>query len=188
MIFLRNCPDHPAGIFDRNGIVGDVFYHNTPAADHNITPNRNAGHDRNTGANSYIAANCNGVGIFQPSASAFKINGMSGSMKSAVRSNKYIVPKGYFCTVQNHGVMIDKEIFANFNVVTVASLDKSTHGFPGSKRHPASLSSLMGVSPSASSALPAAAYPPGKLEDPPGVPARFSQGRGRRLAGASQGR
>ena len=119
MIFLRNCPDHPAGIFDRNGIVGDVFYHNTPAANHNITPNRNAGHDRNTGANSYIAANCNGVGIFQPSASAFKINGMSGSMKSAVRSNKYIVPKGYFCTVQNHGVMIGKEIFANFNVVTV---------------------------------------------------------------------
>ena len=31
----------------------------------------------------------------------------------------------------------------------------------------------MGVSPSASSALPTAVYPPGKLEDPPGTPARF---------------
>lgn len=78
MIFLRNCPDHPAGISDRNGIVGDVFYHNTPAADHNITPDRNAGRDRNIGANSYIAANGNGAGIFQPSVSTLKINGMSG--------------------------------------------------------------------------------------------------------------
>ena len=69
----------------------------------------------------------------------------------------------------------------------VASLDKGTHGFHGSKRHLASLSSLMGDSPSASSALPAAVYPPGKLGDPPGIPARFSQGRGRRLADASQG-
>ena len=33
----------------------------------------------------------------------------------------------------------------------------------------------MGDSPSASSALPTAVYPPGKLEDPPGAPARFSQ-------------
>ena len=63
---------------------------------------------------------------------------------------------------------------------TIASLDKGTHGFHGSKRHLASLSSLMGDSPSASSALPAAVYPPGKLGDPPGIPARFSQGRGRR--------
>ena len=57
---------------------------------------------------------------------------------------------------------------------TIASLDKGTHGFHGSKRHLASLSSLMGDSPSASSALPAAVYPPGKLGDPPGVPARGS--------------
>ena len=63
---------------------------------------------------------------------------------------------------------------------TIASLHKGTHGFHGSKRHLASLSSLMGDSPSASSALPAAVYPPGKLGDPPGIPARFSQGRGRR--------
>ena len=63
---------------------------------------------------------------------------------------------------------------------TIASLDKGTHGFHGSKRHLASLSSLMGDSPSASSALPAVVHAPGKLEDPPGAPARFSQGRGRR--------
>ena len=44
----------------------------------------------------------------------------------------------------------------------------------------------MGVSPSASSALSAAVHAPGKLEDPPGAPARFSQGRGRRQAGACQ--
>ena len=52
--------------------------------------------------------------------------------------------------------------------------------FPGLNDARISLSSLMGVSPSASSALPSAVHAPGKLEDPPGAPARFSQGRGRR--------
>ena len=42
----------------------------------------------------------------------------------------------------------------------VASVDKGTHGFPGPEQQLAALSSLMGVSPSASSALPAAVYPP----------------------------
>jgi len=42
--------------------------------------------------------------------------------------------------------------------------------------------------PPASSALPASVYAPGKLEDPSGALARRWQGRGRRLAGASQGR
>ena len=73
-------------------------------------------------------------------------------------------------------------------VMMMASLDKGTHGFLGAKRHLVSLSSLMGVSPSASSALPTAVYPPGKLEDPPGTPARFSQGRGRRHTGVWQRR
>ena len=63
---------------------------------------------------------------------------------------------------------------------TLASTDKGTHGFPGPEQQLAALSSLMGVSPSASSALPSAVHAPGKLEDPPGAPARFSQGRGRR--------
>ena len=71
---------------------------------------------------------------------------------------------------------------------SIASIDKGTYGFPGSKRPLASLSSLMGDSPSASSALPAVVYPPGKLGDPPGVPARFSQGRGRRHTDVCQGR
>ena len=69
-------------------------------------------------------------------------------------------------------------VYIYFHVL--ASVDKGTHGFHGSKRHLASLSSLMGDSPSASSALPAVVHAPGKLEDPPGAPARFSQGRGRR--------
>ena len=69
-------------------------------------------------------------------------------------------------------------VYIYFHVL--ASVDKGTHGFPGPGQQLASLSSLMGVSPSASSALPAAGYPPGKLGDPPGIPARFSQGRGRR--------
>ena len=64
--------------------------------------------------------------------------------------------------------------------MNLASADKGPHGFPGPEQPPASLSSLMGDSPSASSALPAAVHAPGKLEDPPGVLARFSQGRGRR--------
>ena len=69
-------------------------------------------------------------------------------------------------------------VYIYFHVL--ASVDKGTHGFPGPGQHLASLSSLMGVSPSASSALPAAVHAPGKFEDPPGAPLRFSQGRGRR--------
>ena len=49
----------------------------------------------------------------------------------------------------------------------IASLDKGTHGFPGPERRLISLFSLMGVSPSASSALSAAVHAPGKLADPP---------------------
>ena len=64
--------------------------------------------------------------------------------------------------------------------IKLASLDKGTHGFPGPERRLISLFSLMGGSPSASSALSAAVHAPGKLADPPGVLARFSQGRGRR--------
>ena len=69
-------------------------------------------------------------------------------------------------------------VYIYFHVL--ASVDKGTHGFPGPGQQLASLSSLMGVSPPASSALPAAVHAPGKFEDPPGAPARFSQGRGRR--------
>ena len=71
-------------------------------------------------------------------------------------------------------------VYIYFHVL--ASVDKGPHGFPGPGQQLASLSSLMGLSPSASSALPAAVHAPGKFEDPPGAPARFSQGRGRRLA------
>ena len=72
-------------------------------------------------------------------------------------------------------------VYIYFHVL--ASVDKGTHGFPGPGQQLASLSSLMGDSPSASSAssaLPAAVHAPGKFEDPPGAPLRFSQGRGRR--------
>ena len=69
-------------------------------------------------------------------------------------------------------------VYIYFHVL--ASVDKSPHGFPGPEEPLAALSSLMGDSPSASSALPSAVHAPGKLEDPPGVLARFSQGRGRR--------
>ena len=69
-------------------------------------------------------------------------------------------------------------VYIYFHVL--ASVDKGTHGFPGPGQQLASLSSLMGLSPSASSALPAAVHAPGKFEDPPGAPVRFSQGRGRR--------
>ena len=123
------------------------------------------------------------------------------------------------------------------HLTTIASLDKRTHGFPGSrvylktpnapgqrafsrraasffleirqyscekmscavrkflaaghiesfqihpKRPLVSCSSPVGASPSASPASSDAGYFPGKLEDLPGAPARFSQGRGRRQAG-----
>ena len=60
----------------------------------------------------------------------------------------------------------------------IASVDKGTHGFPGPEEPLAALSSLMGDSPSASSALPSAVHAPGKLEDPPGAPARFRKAEG----------
>ena len=62
----------------------------------------------------------------------------------------------------------------------VPSIDKNKHGFSRQLKRLPALSSLLGVSPAASSALPAAVHAPGKFEDPPGAPARFSQGRGRR--------
>ena len=62
-------------------------------------------------------------------------------------------------------------VYIYFHVL--ASVDKGTHGFPGPGQQLASLSSLMGVSPSASSALSSVVHAPGKLEDPPGAPARF---------------
>lgn len=61
--------------------------------------------------------------------------------------------------------------------------------FRGAKQRLAALSSLVGVSPPVSSALPAAVYPSRKT--PKDLSARLGrclQGRGRRLAGASQGR
>ena len=54
-------------------------------------------------------------------------------------------------------------MISKWSILSIASVDKSPYGFPGSQRHLAALSSLAGVSPSASSALPAAVDPLGKL-------------------------
>ena len=97
---------------------------------------------------------------------------LSKPLKKEMESLVYFFPGRRLQSGAIRGIIYGEQI--------LASVDKSPHGFPGPGQQLASLSSLMGVSPSASSALPSAVHAPGKLEDPPGAPARFSQGRGRR--------
>ena len=100
-ILFHNCTNHPARIADSHRVVRNIFNNNTAAANHNI------------------AAHRDGIRIFQSLVAPLGINGVSCRVEAAVRCNKHIVTEGDLPAIQNHRVVICKEVFTDLNVIAV---------------------------------------------------------------------
>ena len=119
MIVLSNCTNDFAGIAHSNRVVGNIFDHDTAAADHHIAANGNAWHHLYSCAYPNIVSNCNGIGIFQALIATFKINRMPCCMKTTIRCNKHVVTKYHFSAIQNDEVVVSVKVFAKFDVISV---------------------------------------------------------------------
>lgn len=118
-ILFHNCTNHPARIADSHRVVRNIFNNNTAAANHNIASDRNPRHDMNARSDPNIAAHRDGIRIFQSLVAPLGINGVSCRVEAAVRCNKHIVTEGDLPAIQNHRVVICKEVFTDLNVIAV---------------------------------------------------------------------
>ena len=109
---VLNLSNHFARITHCHRVIWNIFYHYTPPSNHNIVTNVHSGHYLHARTYPHIIATSYRAFLLLPFLPLFLNNRISGSIKSTIRSNKYIIPKTYRSTIQNNQVMIRVKIFA----------------------------------------------------------------------------
>ena len=105
-------------------IIGDVFYDHRATANDNIRTNLHAWHHMYTCSNPHIIAHCDGVGILQALIAAVGINRMTCCVKTAVGSDKHIIAKSDFGTIQNDGIVVGEEILTYFDIIAIIAPER----------------------------------------------------------------
>ena len=111
--------DRAAGITYSHYIVGDVFHHDRATANDYVRTNLHAWHYMYACANPYIIAHRDGVGVLQALIAALGINRMTCSVETTVGSDKHIIAKSDFGTIQNDGIVVGKEVLAYFDIIAI---------------------------------------------------------------------
>ena len=111
--------DWTAGIADCYHIIRDVFYHYGATANDYVRTYLHAWHYMYACANPYIIAHRDGVGVLQSLIAAVGINRVTSGVETTVGSNKHIIAKSDFGTVQNDGIMIGKEVLSYFDIIAI---------------------------------------------------------------------
>lgn len=91
------------------------------------------GHPREyayTSAYPYVVTHADGVGIFQSPVAQFGIEGMACGVEAAVRTDEYMVAKGYRRLVENDAVEVGKKVMAHLNAVAVVAVKRRNDGTP----------------------------------------------------------
>ena len=75
-------------------------------------------------SNPYIIAHSDGVGILQALIAAFGINRMTCGVEATVRSDKHIIAKSDFGTIENDGIVVGEEVLAYFDFVAIIAPER----------------------------------------------------------------
>ena len=111
-VCISDWTDYPAGIACCHGIVGNILYHDTAAADNYIGTDGDTRHHLDTSTYPHIVAHGDRIGILQSFVAPFRVNRVSCRMKSAVRSYKDIVAKRDLSRIKNYKIMVRIEVFS----------------------------------------------------------------------------
>ena len=124
LVLVCDGAHNTARVAHRNYIRRNIFDHHRAATNHYIRANRNARHNLHPSTNPHIIANGDRVGVLQPPVSALGIDGVPGSVETAVGGNKNIVAELYLRTIQNHCVVVGKEVLANLDIIAVVAPER----------------------------------------------------------------
>ena len=94
-VFLIYFTDDLTRIASCDHTIRNIFCYDASTSDYNIVSDGYSRHDLHTASEPHMIADGNWFSIFQPFISLRGIDRMSGSIKSTVRSDKYILPDRY---------------------------------------------------------------------------------------------
>ena len=123
-VFISDFSYHMAWITYGYTVARNILYNNTASTNDNIISNSDSRHHLNTCTNPDIISHRNRISKFKSLISTFCINWMSRSIKTTVRCDKDIISKSYWSTINNDSIMIRKEVFSYFDVVTIITPER----------------------------------------------------------------
>ena len=81
--------------------------------------------DVDGGADPDVAADGDGIGVFQAGITSFAVDGMAGCVKAAIGCNEDIVTKGDGSAVQDDRVVVGEEIVTYVDIVAIVAPERS---------------------------------------------------------------
>lgn len=93
-------------------------------SDNRVVSDADSGQNDGAGSNPDIVSNRNRVGVFQTAVTLRGIQGMTGSVETAVRSYENVLSETDRCTVEQHAVYVHIKIFTDFDVVAVVAVER----------------------------------------------------------------
>ena len=151
--FGRDFAEDPARITDGDYVIRNVLVHDAAGSDDNVTPDCDAGHDLDAGAEPDIITDFDRPCVFKPGIASREINRMTCGVEAAVGCNKYVIPECYPCSVQYCDIKVGEEIVADFNVISIVTVERRADGevltglaeYPSDTRVPSRVAGCHGI-------------------------------------------
>ena len=138
-----------AGISESEHIVRDITCHDRSGADHDVVPDRYTRHDADVAADPDIVANRDIDTILVSGVSRLRVKRVSGRAEHDIRATHEVVPDRDSSYIQNHEVIVRKEVRPDRDVVTVIAeerrLDAEVSLFGSAKDLAQELFALLGL-------------------------------------------
>jgi len=116
---LRDRPNDPTRIADSDRIARNVFDDDAAAPDHDIAPDRDAGHALHTAADPHMIAHGDWVSILQPPLAALGVDWVAGRVKPAVWRHEHVLAERHRGAIENDEIVVGVKVLPEPDVVAV---------------------------------------------------------------------